>query len=149
MIGFVGWFRPWHGLEMLIDAFHRAELGWKGAKLLLIGDGPATPALRKQVAALGLEECVVFAGAVPHDAIPEYLALVDIAAQPAANAYCCPMKVIEYMAMAKPIVVTFAIISAVNKWNDYLWPLIVTNTNEMRPLTVGLTFLFDNEGNNE
>ena len=104
VIGFVGWFRPWHGLEMLIDAFHRAELGWKGAKLLLIGDGPATPALRKQVAALGLEECVVFAGAVPHDAIPEYLALVDIAAQPAANAYCCPMKVIEYMAMSKPIV---------------------------------------------
>lgn len=51
--------------------------------------------------------------------------------------------------MAKPIVVTFAMISAVNKWNDYLWPLIVTNTNNMRPLTVGLTFLFDNEGNNE
>lgn len=51
--------------------------------------------------------------------------------------------------MAKPIVVTFAIISAVNKWNDYMWPLIITNTNEMRPLTVGLTFLFDNEGNNE
>lgn len=51
--------------------------------------------------------------------------------------------------MAKPIVVTFAMISAVNKWNDYLWPLIITNTNNMRPLTVGLTFLFDNEGNNE
>ena len=50
--------------------------------------------------------------------------------------------------MAKPIVVTFAMISAVNKWNDYLWPLIITNTNNMRPLTVGLTFLFDNEGNN-
>jgi glycosyltransferase involved in cell wall biosynthesis len=104
VIGFVGWFRPWHGLEMLIDAFHRAGLGGKGAKLLLIGDGPATPALRRQVAALGLEDCVVFAGAVPHDAIPDYLALVDIAAQPAANAYCCPMKVIEYMAMSKPIV---------------------------------------------
>jgi len=51
--------------------------------------------------------------------------------------------------MAKPIVVTFAMISTVNKWNDYLWPLIITNTNNMRPLTVGLTFLFDNEGNNE
>jgi len=50
--------------------------------------------------------------------------------------------------MAKPIVVTFAMISAVNKWNDYLWPMIVTNTNEMRPLTVGLTFLFDAEGQN-
>ncbi len=104
VIGFVGWFRPWHGLEMLVEAFAHAELQWKGAKLLLIGDGPATPALRKQVSALGLDEHVVFAGAVAHEAIPDYLALVDIAAQPAANEYCCPMKVIEYMAMAKPIV---------------------------------------------
>ncbi len=104
VIGFVGWFRPWHGLEMLVEAFAHAELQWKGAKLLLIGDGPAMPALRKQVDALGLHDAVVFAGAVPHEAIPNYLALVDIAAQPAANAYCCPMKVIEYMAMAKPIV---------------------------------------------
>lgn len=104
VIGFVGWFRPWHGLEMLVEAFARAELRSKGAKLLLIGDGPATPALRRQVAALGLDGAVVFAGAVDHARIPDYLALVDIAAQPAANAYCCPMKVIEYMAMAKPIV---------------------------------------------
>jgi sn-glycerol 3-phosphate transport system permease protein len=51
--------------------------------------------------------------------------------------------------MARPIVVTFGVISVVNKWNDYLWPLIITNTDTMRPLTVGLTFLFDNEGNNQ
>jgi len=51
--------------------------------------------------------------------------------------------------MARPIIVTFGLISVVNKWNDYLWPLIITNTNAMRPLTIGLTFLFDNEGNNQ
>lgn len=50
--------------------------------------------------------------------------------------------------MAKPIVVTFALISIVAKWNEYLWPLIITNTLEMRPVTVGLRFLFDAEGNN-
>jgi sn-glycerol 3-phosphate transport system permease protein len=37
----------------------------------------------------------------------------------------------------------------VNKWNDYLWPLIVTNTQQMRTLTVGLTYLFDQEGNTD
>ena len=51
--------------------------------------------------------------------------------------------------MAKPILVTFAIISIVSKWNEYLWPLIITNTLEMRPITVGLRFLFDAEGNNQ
>jgi len=50
--------------------------------------------------------------------------------------------------MAKPIVITFAMISMVNKWNDYLWPLVITRTTEMRPITVGVRLLFDAEGNN-
>jgi sn-glycerol 3-phosphate transport system permease protein len=49
--------------------------------------------------------------------------------------------------MAKPVLVTFALISMVAKWNDYLWPLIITNETRMRPLTVGITYLFDAEGN--
>ncbi|MEJ7839121.1 MAG: carbohydrate ABC transporter permease [Thermomicrobiales bacterium] len=50
--------------------------------------------------------------------------------------------------MAKPIVVTFAMISIVNKWNDYLWPLVITTKLEWRPITVGIRLLFDAEGNN-
>ena len=49
--------------------------------------------------------------------------------------------------MAKPIVVTFGLISLVGKWNEYLWPLIITNTDNMRPVTVGLRLLNDAEGN--
>ncbi len=49
--------------------------------------------------------------------------------------------------MAKPIVVTFALISVVSKWNEYLWPLLITNTDNMRPVTVGLRLLNDAEGN--
>lgn len=51
--------------------------------------------------------------------------------------------------MAKPIVVTFGLISLVAKWNEYLWPLIITNTDNMRPVTVGLRLLNDAEGNNQ
>lgn len=51
--------------------------------------------------------------------------------------------------MAKPIVVTFTLISLVSKWNEYLWPLIITNTDDMRPITVGLRLLFDSEGANQ
>src|SRR5688500_15311492 len=50
--------------------------------------------------------------------------------------------------MAKPIVITFGMISLVNKWNDYLWPLVITRTDEMRAITVGVRLLFDAEGNN-
>ena len=51
--------------------------------------------------------------------------------------------------MSRPVLVTFGLISLVAKWNDYLWPLIVTNEDRMRTLTVGLTYLFDAEGNTD
>ncbi len=49
--------------------------------------------------------------------------------------------------MARPVIITFALISMVAKWNDYLWPLIVINEERMRPLTVGIAAFFNNEGN--
>ena len=49
--------------------------------------------------------------------------------------------------MARPAIITFGLISLVAKWNEYLWPLVVTTEDRMRTLTVGLTYLFDNEGN--
>jgi glycosyltransferase involved in cell wall biosynthesis len=104
VIGFVGWFRKWHGLEMLVDAFHRSRLAGKGVKVLLIGDGPAMADLRKFVEAHGLRDAVVFTGPVPHAEVPRNLNLIDIAVQPAANEYCCPMKILEYMALGKPMV---------------------------------------------
>lgn len=51
--------------------------------------------------------------------------------------------------MAMPSIVTFGMISLVAKWNEYLWPLVVTNESNMRTLTVGITYLFDSEGATE
>lgn len=104
VIGFVGWFRPWHGLEMLIEAFHASGLHDEGVSLLLVGDGPAMPALRESVERYQLGASVVFSGAVRHPQIPGHVALFDCAVQPAANPYCCPMKIIEYLALGKPVI---------------------------------------------
>lgn len=103
VIGFVGWFRAWHGLEMLIDAFAASGVAGR-ASLLLIGDGPAMASIRSRVAEAGLADSVVMPGPVPHAETPRYIALFDIAVQPAANEYCCPMKIIEYLAMGKPVI---------------------------------------------
>lgn len=43
-----------------------------------------------------------------------------------------------YMPNAKPAYMSFAVVSVSYHWNNYLWPLIVTNSPENRPLTVGL-----------
>jgi sn-glycerol 3-phosphate transport system permease protein len=48
--------------------------------------------------------------------------------------------------MAQPAIVTMALISIVYKWNDFLWPLIVTNTMDMRTLPIGVFWLLDQEG---
>jgi sn-glycerol 3-phosphate transport system permease protein len=43
-----------------------------------------------------------------------------------------------YMHSAKPTYVAFALISISTHWNNFMWPLIVTNSVESRPLTVGI-----------
>ena len=43
-----------------------------------------------------------------------------------------------YMPCAKPAYMSFAVISVSYHWNNYLWPLIVTNSPSNRTLTVGL-----------
>ena len=53
-----------------------------------------------------------------------------------ANALQILWKV--YVPLARPVYVAFALVSVSYHWNNFLWPLIVTNSVEARPLTVGL-----------
>ncbi len=48
--------------------------------------------------------------------------------------------------MARPAVITMALLSLVAKWNEFLWPLIVTNTSDMRTLPIGVFWLRNQEG---
>jgi sn-glycerol 3-phosphate transport system permease protein len=43
-----------------------------------------------------------------------------------------------YVPLAKPVFVAFGLVSVSYHWNNFLWPIIVTNTVNSRPLTVGL-----------
>ena len=46
-----------------------------------------------------------------------------------------------YIPPARPALIAFALSSISFHWNDFLWPLIVTNSASSRPLTVGLAIL--------
>lgn len=104
VVGFVGWFREWHGLEALLKLMHEAELAKRGVRLLLVGNGPAYDKLRRFAEEHDLLSAVIFAGAVARSEVPSFIAAMDIAVLPKTNDYGCPMKVIEYMAMGKCIV---------------------------------------------
>jgi sn-glycerol 3-phosphate transport system permease protein len=43
-----------------------------------------------------------------------------------------------YLPLAKPALLAFAIVSVTAHWNEFLWPLMVINSPDSRPLTVGL-----------
>jgi sn-glycerol 3-phosphate transport system permease protein len=43
-----------------------------------------------------------------------------------------------YVPLARPTYIAFGLVSVSYHWNNFLWPLIVTNSVESRPLTVGL-----------
>ncbi len=44
-----------------------------------------------------------------------------------------------YVPLAKPTYVAYALVSISTHWNNFLWPLVATNTENSRPLTVGLS----------
>src|ERR1700730_8330122 len=43
-----------------------------------------------------------------------------------------------YVPLAKPTMIAFSIVSVTAHWNEFLWPLMVINSPDNRPLTVGL-----------
>lgn len=48
--------------------------------------------------------------------------------------------------LARPALVTTGLFAVVSEWNEFLWPLIITNSTEMRTLPVGIASLFELEG---
>ena len=104
VFGFTGWFRPWHGLEQFLEAFADYGLSAMGARVLLVGEGQALPALKDIVKRRGLGDSVAFTGAVGRDAIADHIAAFDVALQPHATRYASPMKIFEYLALGKPVI---------------------------------------------
>jgi len=106
-VGFVGSFKAWHGLSVLIEAFGRLRLTCPDTRLLLVGDGPERCSLLADLSARGLLEATHLTGRVaPHD-VPGLLASMDVAVAPypqRRHFYFSPLKVYEYMAAGLPVV---------------------------------------------
>jgi sn-glycerol 3-phosphate transport system permease protein len=53
---------------------------------------------------------------------------------------CTPLQVLwkVYVPLARPTYIAYALVSVSYHWNNFLWPLIITNSVEARPVTVGL-----------
>ncbi len=103
VVGFVGWMRPWHGVQQLIDAVAELQPVCPGLRLLLVGGGPALPGLREQVAGLGMEHAVVFTGPLRATDVPAHVAAMDVVVQPDVTDYASPIKLFEYLAVGRAV----------------------------------------------
>jgi glycosyltransferase involved in cell wall biosynthesis len=103
VIGFVGFFRRWHRLEMVLKILAE-ELADLKLKLMLVGDGPVRQELEEKVRNLSIEDRVAWIGVLEHERVPMALAAMDMALQCEGTEYASPLKLFEYMAAGLPIV---------------------------------------------
>ncbi len=73
---------PRKGQDTLITAWPRVRAEVQGAVLLLVGDGPYAPALKRQAHRLGVSGDVVFTGPVPWSELPGYYDAANVFAMP-------------------------------------------------------------------
>lgn len=112
LIGFVGSFSLWHGIEVLQQAIVKLLSGVPPCRLrfVLMGDGLLHGEMRTALAAYEAMGGVIFTGPVPRDKVAEYLDASDILVSPhipmpdGSKFFGSPTKLFEYMAMGKGIV---------------------------------------------
>ncbi len=103
IIGFVGSIFPYHGVDLLIDAFAQMAEG-KNTRLLIVGDGEALPELKAKARSLGVLDRCIFTGSVPHREVYPLIETMDICCMPDSNWYGSPVKIFEYGLMKKPVI---------------------------------------------
>lgn len=109
LVGYVGTMSVQEGLDILLDvALHIKNLGHRDIHFTCIGGGPGLAVLRKMVQDKNLTDMVNFTGRVPDAQLLATLSTADVCVNPdkpcEMNDISTMIKIMEYMALGKPIV---------------------------------------------
>lgn len=108
VVTFTGSFQPWHGVDLILEAFRLVSARLPQAQMLFVGDGGLRPELEQRVRDYGLQSRVVFTGRVSHEDVASLLRVSDVAAiyhrGEAAEIVETPLKLFEYMAAGRAII---------------------------------------------
>jgi glycosyltransferase involved in cell wall biosynthesis len=109
LVGYVGTMSMQEGLDILVDvALHIKNLGRRDIHFTCVGGGPALAELRQMVVDKGLEDMMNFTGRISDAELLEVLSTSDVCVNPdkpcRMNDISTMIKIMEYMALGKPIV---------------------------------------------
>jgi PEP-CTERM/exosortase A-associated glycosyltransferase len=108
VLGFVGSFYRYEGLDLLVNAFAKLCEQRDDLVLLLVGGGETEKELREQVEKRSLLNRVIIPGRFPHEDVPRIYSLIDILVYPRYSMrlteLVTPLKPLEAMAMSKPLI---------------------------------------------
>ncbi|MDP7592870.1 MAG: glycosyltransferase family 4 protein [Litorilituus sp.] len=122
VIGYVGAFVHWHGIDWFVDMIVDKLKDNPEIVLLLIGDGVSYQPIKNRVLQADVQSQVILTGRVDHTEVSTYLSAMDFGILPDSNNYGSPMKLFEFMAMAKGMVApNFTPITEVVKDNETSW----------------------------
>ena len=109
VIIYVGTLGEGRYLKLLIQAFSEVRKRREDVNLLIVGEGDDEGNLKKLAGELGIGGDVIFTGQVPQAEVPGFIAAADIGVSPVPPfsfyKMSSPIKMFEYMAIAKPVIV--------------------------------------------
>ncbi len=106
-VGFVGSLKPWHGVDVLLDAFRQLAGASEQYHLLIVGDGPLRGWIEGYLRGAGLGAFATLTGWQSNDDLPGRIRSMDVAVAPypkLENFYFSPLKLYEYMSVGTPVV---------------------------------------------
>lgn len=105
VLGFVGSFYAYEGLDLLLQSFPGLLASNPDLRILLVGGGPQEANLKAQAAQLGVTDKVVFTGRVPHSEVSRYYDQIDLLVYPRHSMrlteLVTPLKPLEAMAQGR------------------------------------------------
>lgn len=105
VIGFIGSFYAYEGLEILLRSLPSLLPLYPDLHLLLVGGGPQENFLKQTAQTLGIQDKVIFTGRVPHAQVNEYYNLIEVLVYPRLSMrltdLVTPLKPLEAMAQGK------------------------------------------------
>ncbi len=111
IVCFEGGLYPWHGVDTLLRAVKLIAEGGQDLRVVIVGTGPSREGLEALARSLSLGSNALFVGRVPYEDVPLYIGACDMGVGPFTRERndrigLSPIKVYEYVACGRPVVVS-------------------------------------------